>query len=150
MEGADSDCTHALISPTRHWSVVIKLIIEALQERNIFHMLHGISMNTGGGATKIAHVGDGIIYHKIMPEAPWIFRDIQEKSSESWRNMFETFNCGVGIDIVGEDNAEFAEVMQIISEQTHINLHNLGVCEEGVKGQNKIILETPYGRFENY
>lgn len=149
-ELADGAIAQALISPTRHFCVVIKMIIEALQERNIFHMLHGISMNTGGGATKIAHVGDGIIYHKTMPEPPFLFKDIQKKSGESWRNMFESFNCGVGIDVVGEDNPEFAEVMQIISEQTHINLYDLGVCEEGIKGQNRIILETPYGRFDDY
>ncbi len=112
-----------LISPTRHWSVVIKIIIEALQTRNIFHMPHGISMNTGGGATKIVHVGDGIVYNKTMPEIPKLFRGIQEASGETWRNMFETFNCGVGIDVVGEDNPEFAEVMNVISEQTHITLY---------------------------
>ncbi len=147
---ADSGVARQLISPTRHWSVVIKMIIEALQERNIFHMLHGISMNTGGGATKIAHVGDGIIYHKTMPVPPPLFQRIQYDSGESWRNMFETFNCGVGIDVVGEDDSEFAEVMQIISEQTHIKKYDLGVCEQGTKGVNKIILETPYGRFDDY
>ncbi len=149
-KSADSGVAQQLISPTRHWSVVIKMIIEALKERNIFHMLHGISMNTGGGATKIAHVGEGIVYHKTMPEAAPLFQRIQNDSGETWRNMFESFNCGVGIDVVGEDNEEFAEVMQIISEQTHITLYDLGVCEKGIKGQNKIILETPYGRFDDY
>ena len=149
-EYADSQISYALVSPTRHFSIVIKLIIEALQEKNIFHMLHGISMNTGGGATKIAHVGDGIVYHKTMPEPPVLFRDIQEKSGESWRNMFESFNCGVGIDVVGEDNPEFSEVMNYISKQTSIALYDLGVCESGNPGQNKIILETPYGRFDDY
>jgi len=149
-EDADSSIAHALISPTRHFSVVIKLIIEALQEKNIFHMLHGISMNTGGGAAKIAHVGDGIVYCKTMPEPPLLFRDIQKKSGESWRNMFESFNCGVGIDVVGENNSAFAEVMNSISEQTHITLYDLGLCESGFIGQNKVILETPYGCFDDY
>ncbi len=146
----DSGTAYQLISPTRHWSVVIKMIIEALKERNIFHMLHGISMNTGGGATKVAHIGDGIVYHKTMPEVAPLFQRIQYDSGETWRNMFETFNCGVGIDVVGKDEPEFAEVMSIISEQTHIKLYELGVCERSCDNSNKIILETPYGCFDDY
>ncbi len=147
---AESGVARQLISPTRHFSILIKMIIEALQERNIFYMLHGISMNTGGGATKIAHVGKGIVYHKTMPEVAPLFQRIQYDSGETWRNMFEIFNCGVGIDVVGEDSPEFAEVMQIISEQTHIKLYELGMCEKNSSNENRIILETPYGRFDDY
>ncbi len=143
--------SEAILSPTRQWALVIKLMIEELKKRDSLHLLHGISMNTGGGATKIGHVGSGIIYKKRIPKVPPIFELIQKETSETWRNMLETFNCGVGIDVVGEDSPEFAEVMQIISEQTHIKLYELGVCEKNSSdNKNKIILETPYGRFEDY
>ncbi len=146
----DSDVAQWLISPTRHWSIVIKMIVEALQQRNIFHMLHGISINTGGGATKICHIGNGIVYHKVMPEPPALFQRIQTDSGESWRNMFEIFNCGVGIDVVGEDAPEFADVLEVVSEQTGVALYSLGFCEENNKAQNKIVLDTPYGLFDDY
>ncbi len=142
--------SEAILSPTRQWAIVIKVIINELRKRNKLNLLHGISMNTGGGATKIGHIGQGIIYRKNMPEVSPIFQLVQKESGETWRNMFETFNCGVGIDVVGEDNPEFNEVMEIVSEQTGIRKYNLGACEENNSASNKIILETPYGIFNDF
>ncbi len=139
-----------ILSPTRQWAIAIRMIIEKLKEKNIFHMLHGISMNTGGGAAKIMHVGSGILYKKKMPIPPPIFQLIQKESGEIWENMYEDFNCGVGIDVVGEDNAEFKGVLQEISDKIGIRLFELGECAKNTNGGNKIVLETPYGFFDNY
>ena len=65
--------SQALLSPTRQWAILIRLLIEKLKQEKIFHLLHGISLNTGGGATKITHVGQGILYFKTMPYPPPIF-----------------------------------------------------------------------------
>ena len=140
----------ALLSPTRQWALVIKKIIEKLKEKNSLDLLHGISMNTGGGATKIGHIGKGILYKKVMPEASPIFQLIQRESGESWENMFETFNCGVGIDVVGADENVFAEVMKAVAKETQIALYDLGACEEMDTENNKVVLQTPYGNFDNY
>ncbi|MFH0923692.1 MAG: hypothetical protein V1825_03080 [Candidatus Falkowbacteria bacterium] len=142
--------SEAILSPTRQWAIVIRMIIEKLKEKGIFHMLHGISMNTGGGATKICHVGEGILYKKIMPVPPPIFQLIQSESGESWQNMFEDFNCGVGIDVVGEDNEEFAIALKEVADETEIKLFELGRCEKHKGKGNNIFLDTPYGWFGNY
>lgn len=142
--------SHALISPTRQFSILIRLLLEKLKERNIFDKLHGISMNTGGGATKIGHVGKGILYRKIMPVPPPIFQIIHDETDEAWRNMFEGFNCGVGIDIIGEDGPEFEDVLREVSQETKVTLYELGFCEQHKEGGNKVILATDYGIFNDY
>ncbi|MCK5320029.1 hypothetical protein KAJ61_01425 [Candidatus Parcubacteria bacterium] len=142
--------SEAILSPTRQWAIVIKRIIKKLKEKNKLSLLHGISMNTGGGATKIGHVGSGILYRKTMPKVPLIFKLIKEESEDSWRNMFETFNCGVGIDVVGENNPEFSKILKEVSEEIHVEMFDLGVCEQFKRKKNKIELETPYGFFNNY
>lgn len=139
----------ALISPTRQWAILIKLLLEKLKEKNIFNMLHGISMNTGGGATKIRHVGKNILYEKRMPKPPSIFQLIQKESGESWKDMFIDFNCGIGIDIVGKNDPKFETVLHEIANDTNVRCFELGICKSNKK-ENKVILETPYGLFDNY
>ena len=144
--------SEAILSPTRQWAIVIKLIIERLKKMDAFNLLHGISMNTGGGATKIQHVGQGIIYKKNMPKPPPIFQLIREESGENWRNMFKSFNSGIGIDVVGSpDGNILRDCLMAVSEETGIQLYGeLGVCEASKTKSNKVILETPYGTFDDY
>ena len=125
-------------------------MIEKLKERGIFSMLHGISMNTGGGATKIGHVGQGIVYLKEMPEPPAIFRLIKEESGETWRNMHRTFNCGVGLDIVGQDDPAFESVLKLVGELTGIEMFELGVCRKNRGKKNRVVLQTGFGKFDDY
>ncbi len=142
--------SHALISPTRQWAILIRLILEKLKEKNAYSMLHGITINTGGGATKIIHLGKNILYKKKMPLPSPIFHIIQQETGESWHDMFQTFNCGVGIDIVGEDNPVFKSVLREVSETTNVNLFDLGKCESYAGEENKVVLETTFGTFDDY
>jgi len=143
--------SEALLSPTRQWAILIRFLIEELKSQGIFHMLHGISMNTGGGATKITHVGQGgIVYEKNMPMPPPIFRLIKQESGEVWRNMFQSFNCGVGLDIVGEDCPEFFGALASVSQRTGVMLFDLGRCYNGIKARNIVRLKTPFGTFDDY
>ncbi len=148
---ANISISKAILSPTRNWSLVIKILINKLKERGLFDKLHGISMNTGGGATKIGHLGRGITYYKEMPEPPDLFQMINFESNGYWESMFESFNCGIGIDIVGEDDPELEEVLMEVEKETKIQLFELGVCEPNTDPEkNKVILETPFGIFDNY
>ena len=142
--------SEAILSPTRQWAMVIKDIVDELKKKGLLALLHGISMNTGGGATKIINLGNGIIYKKNMPVPPPIFHLIKEESNESWENMFEDFNCGVGIDVVGENSDEFRTVLEKVSKKTNIAMYDLGFCEKNLASGNKVILSTPYGTFDRY
>jgi phosphoribosylformylglycinamidine cyclo-ligase len=141
--------SEAIMSPTRQWPIIIREIISALKHNNCQHMLHGISMNTGGGATKIAHVGEGgIAYFKKMPNPPALFHLIQTESGEDWKAMYENFNCGVGLDVVGEDNFFFSESLKKVAEKFRIKLYELGECQSSPAAENRVNLQTNFGKFE--
>jgi len=136
----------ALTSPTRQWPILIKMIIDKAKERGLFDRLHGITINTGGGATKCIHLGTGgIIYNKYIPKPPGIFTLIQAESGEAWCDMFQDFNCGIGIDVIGDKALE--PVLKEISLATRVRLHDLGICEENDSEGNRVVIETPFGQF---
>ena len=137
----------ALTSPTRQWAILIKHLIGLLKEEDVLHLLHGIAMNTGGGATKVLHLGKGgIEYRKRMPDPPKIFQTIQYHSQEKWRDMYQNFNCGVGIDVIGDPR--LGEFLSRVEQMTHVRLHKLGECHYRGWEENRVILKTPFGNFE--
>jgi len=141
--------SEAILSPTRQWALVINKIIAALQSVDALHMLHGITMNTGGGATKIKRLGSGgIHYSKVMPPPPPIFRLIQKESGEKWSHMYRVFNCGIGIDVVGENNLTFSQAVQLAARESGIHLFKIGDCRSAER-ENEVTLITKFGEF-NY
>lgn len=139
----------ALISPTRQWAILIKYLLEELKKDGIYSDLHALTLNTGGGATKISHVGDGILYQKSMPQPPDFFQFIKQESGEKWKDMFKGFNCGVGLDIVGADTSKFRDVLEKVSNNTNVELFELGDCRTSTTGRNQVCLTTGFGVF-NY
>lgn len=134
-----------ILSPTRQWAIVIRKLIEELKKREALHFLHGITMNTGGGATKIKNIGQGIVYIKDMPTPPEIFQLIQKKSGEDWKNMYETFNCGIGIDVVGEKRPAFIQAVEETAKKCQIWVHILGSCAKNDSRKNAVIIHSDYG-----
>ena len=135
-----------LTSPTRQWALLIKLLIDRLKEENSLHLLHGITMNTGGGATKVLHLGrGGVVYRKKMPMPPSIFSLVQGESGEAWRDMYQNFNCGVGIDVIGDE--KLGDFLSWMERVTYVSLYELGECFFRVGKENEAELETPFGNF---
>ncbi len=135
----------AILSPTRQWVIVIKLLLERLRRKNALHLLHGIVMNTGGGATKIKNIGKGILYRKKhMPEVTMLFDLIQQESGEEWPNMYQTFNMGVGLDVVGSDEGGILEdALSYVSGMVRISFFRLGECELSADGENHVEVAMP-------
>lgn len=104
-------------------------------------------MNTGGGATKVMNLGPGgIVFHKNMPEPPPIFRLIQTESGEVWENMFRTFNCGVGLDVIGDEG--LGGYLAEVEAETGVRLYDLGYCSVHPDPLMKSVeLSTPYSQF---
>jgi len=113
----------ALVSPTRIFAPVLKLIIEKYGSENI----HGITHNTGGGLTKTLRIGKGIHYIKnnLLPIPP-IFSLIQKESERPWQSMFEGLNNGIGMEIVA--SKEFAPRIIKDVEQFNIPVSIIGYC----------------------
>ncbi len=139
----------SLLSPTRQWPLVIKVIMNKLLAADALDLLHGISINTGGGASKIKNLGRGLIYEKYPPEPAAIFRLIRQQSQEKWQHMFKTFNCGVGIDIIGENAAVLDGVLREAARECGIDLYELGECRQNPASakENIVRIKTKYGEF---
>lgn len=142
------EVSKAIMSPTRQWAGIIKMIIDVLIQHQSLHLLHGIVINTGGGASKILNIGQNICYKKTMPSPPDIFQLIQRESGEEWQHMFTSFNCGVGIDLIGSDKGNvLTETLKLVSHRTDVKYFNLGVCEHSENQKNEVELTTKYGTF---
>lgn len=138
----------AILSPTRQWAIIIKGIILGLSARKALHLLHAISVNTGGGATKIMNVGKGITYVKKMPEPSPLFQLIQSESNETWKNMYTTYNMTVGLDVIGSsERGVLEDVLKQVTQSMKIEYFKLGHCENSGLPGNKMVLETKYGTF---
>ncbi len=123
----------ALTSPTRHFSIIVHELIKRHGD-----IVHGIVMNTGGGQTKCTRVGKGIRYVKdSLPVPDGIFRLIQEESGETTRNMYQTFNMGIGLDVIGPP--EIKEAVREVAGEFGVACPQTGYCEDG-KGKNSLII----------
>lgn len=140
----------ALISPTRIFAPVLKLIIEKYGNGTI----HGIVHNTGGGLTKILRIGKGMHYVKnnLLPIPP-IFSLIQKESGRSWRSIFEGLNNGIGIEIVVPKSLE-SHIMEDVA-QFNIPVSAIGYCELNKEKEkfstshgNRMTIISEYGTFE--
>lgn len=134
----------ALLSPTRQWAIVMKMIIENAKADGCFDKLHAIVMNTGGGLTKCSHVGDGILYRKRIPEFLPIFRLIQQVSKETTLGMMKTFNCGIGLEVIGDNSdGRLGKIIAAVAEKTQIPFYPLGFCfpTGDSSGKNQVVVE---------
>ncbi len=133
----------ALTSPTRLFSPITKKILEYHKED-----LTGIVHNTGGGATKILRIGKNIHYVKSnQPKPDPIFYLIQKESGESWWNMYQDFNCGIGMEYIVKD-LETADDIISIAESFGIEARLLGNTRKS-DGKNKLTIHSVFGKF-NY
>ncbi len=122
-----------LLTPTR---IYVKPVLKLLEEIKV----KGISHITGGGFYENIprSIPDGLCAKidkskvKILP----IFKLIQEKGNITERDMFNTFNMGVGMSIVvaKEDAEKAVEILKANGEDAYI----IGSV---IKADDKIILE---------
>ena len=139
----------AVLSPMRQWAIVIKLLAEELKKKRAFQLLHGISINTGGGLTKISNLGKGIRYEKKIPDPPPLFKFIQDESGESWKNMGVTFNMGIGMEVVGSrEGGILKAAIESIFRKTNVAACELGECKKGKEEKNKVVVTSSLGTFE--
>jgi len=139
--GLGMTVSEAILSTTRQWSIIIKMIIEEAKRRNAFHLIHGICMNTGGGLTKIKNLGQGIHYLKTIPFIAPYFLVFQKETGESNFNMMKTFNCGIGLEVVGSGKEGILEdILSTVSRSTNVQCYPLGECFYSNSPENKLTI----------
>ena len=109
LEGTDLTIGEALLSPTRTYLPILKEILETPEIE-----IHGIIHCSGGGVTKCINFGREIAYIKeSLPNMPPLFKAIQSTEDIEDRYMFQTFNNGIGMDIVVPDCKSAVAIIEI-------------------------------------
>lgn len=130
----------AIASPTRIFAPIVVKILSRLGPA-----VTGLIHNTGGGQTKCLRLGRGLRYVKrVVLQPDPIFMLIQRESKESWRDMFQDYNMGVGFEIVVEDQA--ADDTLSIVEGFGVEAEIIGKVEKGPE-HNQVSIESDFGRF---
>lgn len=123
-----------LLRPTR---IYVKPVLSLLRDRRYAGAIKGISHITGGAFyDKISRIlpenVNALIYKDCWP-IPKIFKSIQKKGNISDREMFHTFNMGVGMVLMVEP--QYAKA--IISKLVKLRVGS-GVIGEITKGNKEV------------
>jgi len=92
VEGLNSTLGDALLEPT---SIYVRPTIEAARRLDV----HGIAHITGGSFSKLTRLAPGrdLLFDIALPPPAGIFKLLGEKGGISEREMFSTFNMGIGL-----------------------------------------------------
>ena len=124
-----SEYHEELLKPTL---IYVKPVLEIIDNCEV----HGLANITGGAFSKLMRIGDkagvGFLLDE-MPELPEIFELIQKQGNVSDREMYRTFNCGIGFCVVVPENG--SEKVIEICKKHGINARRIGraVEEKDVK-----------------
>jgi len=117
-----------LLEPTR---IYVKPVLEAARKLEV----HGLAHITGGGFAKLDRiVGQAGLGASVeqLPHTPGIFRIIQKNGRISDREMYRTFNMGVGLILVCPES-EIDAVGRIFKRHGHKALRlGLATKKQGV------------------
>ena len=141
LEGFNIDIGKMLLSPTRSYAPLLKLIFDQIGRNKI----NGIIHCTGGGQTKILHFIDNLhIIKNNLFEIPPIFKLIMNESNTDPKEMYKVFNMGHRMEIyLDQENA--SKVIDI-SKSVGIDAKIIGeVIESDVK---KLSIQSELGNFD--
>ncbi|MEZ5525760.1 MAG: phosphoribosylformylglycinamidine cyclo-ligase [Pseudomonadales bacterium] len=100
----ETELMKAVLTPTRIYWKAVKGLLEK-------KLLNGLSHITGGGLLNIPRINEGFAYQidslAFMEQAPAFMREIAERAHIDHKELFRTFNMGVGlVCIVSADKRE--------------------------------------------
>ena len=141
LDGFNIDIGKMLLSPTRSYAPLLKLIFDEIGRNKI----NGIIHCTGGGQTKILHFIDNLhILKNNLFEIPPIFKLIMNESKTDPKEMYKVFNMGHRMEIYLDP--ENASKIIDISKSVGIDAKIIGeVIESDVK---KLSIQSELGNFD--
>ena len=141
LNGFDMDIGKMLLSPTRSYAPLLKLIFDKIGREKI----NGIIHCTGGGQTKILHFIDNLhVIKNNLFEIPPIFKLIMDESDTDPKEMYKVFNMGHRMEIYLDP--ENASNVIDISKSVGIDAKIIGeVIESDVK---KLSIQSELGNFD--
>ena len=141
LEGFNIDIGKMLLSPTRSYAPLLKLIFDQIGRNKI----NGIIHCTGGGQTKILHFIDNLhIIKNNLFEIPPIFKLIMNESNTDPKEMYKVFNMGHRMEIYLDP--ENASKVIDISKSVGVDAKIIGeVIESDVK---RLSIQSELGNFD--
>jgi len=141
LEGFNIDIGKMLLSPTRSYAPLLKLIFDEIGRNKIDGIIHC----TGGGQTKILHFIDNLhIIKNNLFEIPPIFKLIMNESNTDPKEMYKVFNMGHRMEIYLDP--ENASKVIDISKSVGIDAKIIGeVIESDVK---RLSIQSELGNFD--
>lgn len=143
VEGSPLDAGKLVLSPTRTYAPVIKVVLDELRS-HIDGMIHC----SGGAQTKILHfLADGLkVVKDNMFDVPPLFSMIQEESGTDWKEMYKVFNMGHRFEIYLPE--EYAARVIAISEKFSIPAKIVGRVEKSEVPGKHLVIKSDKGAFE--
>ncbi|MBA3649002.1 MAG: phosphoribosylformylglycinamidine cyclo-ligase [Chitinophagales bacterium] len=139
FEDAPLNIGKLLLSPTRSYAPVLKVVLEKFQKH-----IHGLIHCSGGGQKKVMHYVNNLhVVKNNLFAVPYVFRLIQSESKTRWQDMYQVFNMGHRLEIYcGELIA--SEVISICAE-FNIEARIIGKCFSSE--EKKLTIESDDGTF---
>ncbi len=140
VEGVDLNVGKMLLSPTRTFAPVMKLVY-----RNLRKAISGVIHCSGGGQKKVLHYANHlrVVKNNLFPVPP-LFNLIQQESKTPWSEMYQVFNMGHRLEIYCEENA--AKEIMDMAASFNIESRIVGRCESA--GKNSLTIKSEKGVFE--
>ena len=135
-----------ILSPTRTYAPIIKALLSDGQGRaGISGMVH----NSGGGMTKVLNYLNGplVAVKDDLFDVPPLFRLIQSEANVDWREMYQVFNMGAGMEVYVRDMATAERVIKAAAG-FNVAAKIIGRVEKSPGGKPTVQIQTPYGEFE--
>lgn len=134
LEGSSLTVAEAILSPTRTYIPVIRdILLDDVAVSGIIHC-------SGGGLTKSINFGKGITYVKegvSSLKVPAIFKEIQEIRDIDDYHMYQTFNMGIGMEIIVKNFSDTQKVLNCANKYG-INAYVIGYTKTSVDGVNRV------------
>ncbi len=135
VSGLERNIGEELLEPTR---IYVKPVLETAKKLEV----HGLAHITGGAFAKLDRiVGQARLGVDIyqLPSTPGIFRIIQKSGRVSDREMYRTFNMGVGFVLICPQRTEDA-IIRLFMRHGH-SAFDLGRVEKkrGIRVKDKIV-----------
>ena len=141
LEGFNIDIGKMLLSPTRSYAPLLKLIFDEIGRNKI----NGIIHCTGGGQTKILHFIDNLhIIKNNLFEIPPIFKLIMNESNTDPKEMYKVFNMGHRMEIyLDPENAS-----KVIDTSKSVGIDAKIIGEVIESDTKKLSIHSELGNFD--
>lgn len=143
LDGTSLTIAEAILSPTRTYLPVINDILQ--EDISVSGIIHC----SGGGLTKSINFGQSIAYVKdevYNLSVPPIFKAIQEIRGIDDYHMYQTFNMGIGMEVIVKSLADAEKVISNANKYD-ISASIIGHTETSEDGKNSVLIgENVYNK----